>query len=221
MKEFSILLDQAYRRAGIPTPYINGEQIDAALIIANQIYADWVSRGLLLWQIKTEEIPCVSGQSDYELNSSSVEVLNVQRRDANGYEIPMTALNRDQYVNLPNKLFPGGPLQYWQRFSHDKIELILWPVPDSNEFTMVVWTKKYINSVTTVSDITDIPPKWESAMVTDLAYRLMLELPSDQINKDRFQLLKMESEAEFVKALNTESDGTVINLLPNISPYTR
>lgn len=86
---------------------------------------------------------------------------------------------------------------------------------------MVVWTKKYINSVTTVSDITDIPPKWESAMVTDLAYRLMLELPSDQINKDRFQLLKMESEAEFVKALNTESDGTVINLLPNISPYTR
>lgn len=221
MIEFSILLDKAYKRAGIPTPYINAEQIDSALIIANHIYSDWVSRGLLLWQIKTEEIPCVEGQAAYALSSSSVEVLNVQRKDSNGYEMPMTALNRDQYINLPNKTFRGGPLQFWQRFSHDKIELVFWPVPDATPFTMIVWTKRHISSIANLSDITNIPPKWEPAMVANLSYQLMLELPPDQIDKDRFQLLKIESENEFVKALNTESDGTVINLLPNISPYTR
>lgn len=140
------------------------------------------------------------------------------------YELPMTALNRDDYINLPNKTAQGSAgsksLQYW----FDKqIAPQLWvqPATQGTADQIVVWTQRYIQDVGALSNTLAVPSRWLESVILTLACRCALELPAGELPPGRFELLETKAAEHLARAEDGERDGAPIRLQPNIRGYTR
>jgi len=136
-------------------------------------------------------------------------------------EIPMARLNRDDYVNLPNKSFQGRPLQFWVDRLLNAPVLNLWPVPSPQFVTaqVVVWVKRYIMDVGTMTQEIEIPQRWYDAVVYVLASRLAEETPT--VDPQMIAILDQKAQRSLMEAENEERDDSPIYLTPNIGVYTR
>jgi hypothetical protein len=136
-------------------------------------------------------------------------------------EIPMARLNRDDYVNLPNKAFEGRPLQFWVDRLLNAPVLYLWPVPSAQFVTaqVVVWVKRYIMDVGTMTQEIEVPQRWYDAIVYVLASRLAEETPT--VDPQMIAILDQKAQRSLLEAENEERDDSPIYLTPNIAVYTR
>lgn len=136
-------------------------------------------------------------------------------------EIPMARLNRDDYVNLPNKTFEGRPLQFWCDRQLNNPVLYLWPVPSAQFVTaqVVVWVKRYIMDVGKMTQEIEVPQRWYDAIVYVLASRLAEETPS--VDPQMIAILDQKAQRALLEAEGEERDDSPIYLTPNIAVYTR
>ena len=136
-------------------------------------------------------------------------------------EIPMARLNRDDYVNLPNKTFEGRPLQFWCDRQLNNPVLYLWPVPSAQFVTaqVVVWVKRYIMDVGTMTQEIEVPQRWYDSIVYVLAARLAEETPT--VDPQMIAILDQKAQRALLEAENEERDDSPIYLTPNIAVYTR
>jgi len=149
------------------------------------------------------------------LNQSQVFLANTPT------EIPMARLNRDDYVNLPNKAFEGRPLQFWVNRQLNNPILYLWPVPSAQFVTaqVIVWIKRYIMDVGTMTEEIEIPQRWYDAVVYVLASRIAEETPT--VDPQMIAILDQKAQRALLEAENEERDDSPIFLTPNIAVYTR
>ena len=149
------------------------------------------------------------------LNQSQVFLANTPT------EIPMARLNRDDYVNLPNKAFQGRPLQFWVNRQLNNPILYLWPVPSAQFVTaqVIVWIKRYIMDVGTMTQEIEIPQRWYDAVVYILAARIAEETPT--VDPQMIAILDQKAQRSLLEAENEERDDSPIFLTPNIAVYTR
>jgi hypothetical protein len=137
-------------------------------------------------------------------------------------EIPLARLNRDDYVNLPNKQFLSNrPLQFWYDRQVNQPIMRLWPVPNSAAETsqIVVWAQRYIMDVGTMTQEVEVPQRWYEAIVSMLAAKLALEYM--EVDPQMIPILDQKAERALYIAQQEERDNSPVNILPNISPYTR
>jgi hypothetical protein len=136
-------------------------------------------------------------------------------------EIPMARLNRDDYVNLPNKTFEGRPLQFWCDRQLNNPVLYLWPVPSAQFVTaqVVVWVKRYIMDVGTMTQEIEVPQRWYDSIVYVLAARLAEETPT--VDTQMIAILDQKALRALLESENEERDDSPIYLTPNIAVYTR
>jgi hypothetical protein len=149
------------------------------------------------------------------LNQTQVVLANMPN------EIPMARLNRDDYVNLPNKAFEGRPLQFWCDRTLNNPVLYLWPVP-SAQFVLaqvVVWVKKYIMDVGTMTQEIEVPQRWYDSIVYLLAARLAEETPS--VDPQMIGILDQKAQRALLEVEGEERDNSPIYMTPNIAVYTR
>lgn len=137
-------------------------------------------------------------------------------------DLPFAALNRDNYAALPNKNFTSGTvLQYWFDRQAARSYLWVWPVPNSDNYQVVVWYQRQIQDVGTLRNTLQLPDRWLNSVIYDLSHRIGLELPPEQIKEERLTLLAELAEKYTREAEDGERDGAPLMLMPNISPYTR
>lgn len=136
-------------------------------------------------------------------------------------EIPMARINRDDYVNLPDKTFQGRPVQYWLDLQRDAPVIRLWPaVQGTYTFAQLLMTRKrYLMDVGTLTQTLDIPQRWYEAIVAELARRLGLE--TTEVDPNLFPTLQLSADRAMQIAWNAEGDSSPVFLRVNISPYTR
>lgn len=135
-------------------------------------------------------------------------------------EIDMAKLNRDDYVNLPNKTFTSSrPLQFWYDKQAIQPRASLWPVPDDDTVSVVCYVHRHIEDVGAYTNTLNLPSRWLESIIFTLAHRMSLELPN--VKPDRIIYLEQQAEKFLVRAENGETDGAPIRFAPNISPYTR
>lgn len=137
----------------------------------------------------------------------------------NPSEIPMARMNRDDYVNMPNKAFSGNVLQYWLDRQRVQPVMWLWPVSNSTYNQLVVWRYRYIMDPGTAQNDADVPQRWLDAVVKGLAERMHMELPGFDAN--RYQILKLQADQALMQVSGGETDNSPMNLAPIISAYTR
>ncbi len=149
------------------------------------------------------------------LNQTQVLLANMPN------EIPMARLNRDDYVNLPNKTFEGRPLQFWCDRQLNNPVLYLWPVPSAQFITaqVVVWVKRYIMDVGTMTQEIEVPQRWYDAIVYLLAARLAEETPT--VDPQMIAILDQKAQRALLEVEGEERDDSPIYMTPNIAVYTR
>lgn len=135
-------------------------------------------------------------------------------------EIPLARMNRDDYVNLPNKNFVNDyPLQYWLNRTIPQPIMTLWPTPGTYAPQIVAWCHRYVQDVGQLSGEIEIPQRWYLAIQNMLAHQMAMELP--QVSPDRIAYCEQQAEKYWAMAEQEERDKSPIYFAPNISVYTR
>lgn len=136
-------------------------------------------------------------------------------------EITLAPINRDDYMNLPDKFFQGRPVQYWPNRQRDVLIMEIWPAPNlAAVFQQVtLYTQRYIMDVGTLSQSLDIPQRWFQAIVDQLAWKLGKS--RKEVNIQLVPSLKQDASESMKTAWDGETDSTPVYFRPNISPYTR
>ena len=136
------------------------------------------------------------------------------------YEIPLARLNRDDYVNLPNKNFLSNrPLQYWFDRTIPQPSMYLWPTPNTFFPQIVAWCHRQIQDVGALSGEIEIPQRWYLAIQNMLAHQMAMELPN--VPTERITYCEAQAEKYWSQAEQEERDKSPIYFAPNISVYTR
>lgn len=137
-------------------------------------------------------------------------------------EIPLARMNRDDYTNLPNKQFLSNrPLQFWFDRQIPRPIMHLWPVPNTAAETsqIVIWRKRHIMDVGTMTQEIEVPQRWLDAVVAMLAAKLALEYI--EVDPQLIPILDTKAKEALYYAQQEERDDSPINILPNIGMYTR
>jgi len=137
-------------------------------------------------------------------------------------EIPLARMNRDDYVNLPNKTFTSNrPLQYWLDRQALSPVMNLWPVPNAAAETsqIVVWAQRHIMDVGNMRQQIEVPQRWYEAIVAMLAAKLAVEYM--EADPAIIPILDQKAEQALYFAQQEERDNSPVNILPNFSAYTR
>lgn len=135
-------------------------------------------------------------------------------------EIPMSPLNRNQYIELPNKSAPGRPLQYWMDRQISP-RLVLWPVPGESEryCSAALWRHRHIQDAGELTHDLEVPVRWYEGISWELASRVIFEIPKADLS--RVPTIDTERKKHTLEAEDEERGGGPFIVLPNIGAYTR
>jgi hypothetical protein len=112
---FNEIAEEAYERCGIEMR--SGYQLRTARRSLNLLTIEWANRGINLWTIEEGEIQLVTGQVKYPLPADTIDLLDhVIRQNqgtANQIDISINRISASTYLQIPNKLAQGRPIQIW------------------------------------------------------------------------------------------------------------
>jgi hypothetical protein len=110
---FNEMAEEAYERCGIEMR--TGYQLRTARRSLNLMTMEWANRGINLWTIEEGEIPLVTGQVAYPLPDDTIDLLDHVIRQNQGTvnqtDINITRISSTTYLQVPNKLAQGRPIQ--------------------------------------------------------------------------------------------------------------
>lgn len=166
----------------------------------------------------------LSAHAYWRLKANNTTVLNVRELVwANTpQDIMLARINKDDYWNMPNKSFLGRPTEYWyNQKAQEQSTMELWPAPDTEsqfrQITLLV--HRHIMDVGTLTQTVDVPQRWFEAVVWGLAARLAAITPEVS---ETATMRAEKNAAEFLRlAWQDQRDNSPIQIMPNISPYTK
>lgn len=137
------------------------------------------------------------------------------------YETTIARTNADDYQNLPNKNIVAGNqrvLQYWLDRQITP-QLWLWPPAGFAFNSLVVWGRRQLQDVGSLTDILEFPDRWLDSTIWTLAEALSHELQGVDVR--RIPLIAQKSQQAAQLAWGEERDASPVYYAPNISVYTR
>lgn len=135
-------------------------------------------------------------------------------------EINMARINRDDYFYLPDKNVQGRPVQYWLDRQRLNCVMNVWPAPDSASRyrQMAMEAVRYIMDVGTLQQDVEVPQRWYSAVVWNLAKRLAIITP--EVKMEMIKITAEQANSSLALAWAEERDRSPVNIQADISPYT-
>lgn len=136
-------------------------------------------------------------------------------------EIPLGALNRDNYVNQSNKYFPGRPSSYWFQRNLPNATVNLWPAPfeQAEQAQLILWRHRQIMDTENLQQEINVPPRWLEAIIDGLAARVGVETP--MVDANLLPLLEQRAARSLQAAWDGDTDGSPTYIQPAISVYTK
>lgn len=136
-------------------------------------------------------------------------------------EIPLGQLNRDQYVNQNNKIFPSRPTSYWFQRDIPQPVVNIWPAPfeQAEQSQLIVWRHRQIMDTENLQQEVEVPQRWLEAIVNSLAARVAAETAAVDINL--VPVLDQKAMMSIQRAWDGDNDGSPIFINPGIGCYTK
>lgn len=215
------VIDHAFRRCRLSAQQITAELQDIARANLYLMMSEMANKGYQLWTLDYITDTFVLGQGDYTMPLGTVDVLQINYQYPDGREVPLTRVSQDDYNNLPNKGYQGRPVQYWLDRQRDAPVVRVWPVPNpgSSGHKMVIARQRHLMDVGELTNDLDIPQRWLSAIIADLAWRIALEAP--EVDPSLVGDLKSAANEAVLIAQNSERDQSPMRIVPRIGVYTR
>jgi hypothetical protein len=227
------IIEEAYERCGIEVR--TGYEVRTARRSLNLMTIEWANRGINLWTIEQGSIAMVQGQSTYNLEADTIDLLDQVIRTQSGVnqtDINISRISVSTYATIPNKNTQGRPIQVWVNrqsgetypvnditpasansvTGYNPPQINVWPTPDqSNFYTFVYWRLRRIQDAGTGTTTQDIPFRMLNCLVAGLAYYLSLKIPEAA---NRIEMLKMEYEEQWLLASSEDREKASLRLAP-------
>jgi hypothetical protein len=135
-------------------------------------------------------------------------------------DIPLSTMTRTEYMQMPNRLQPGQPLQGWLDRQVDQVVLWLWQVPrsDYRYYHIMAYQQRYIADVTSLRETLDVPRNWYAVVTKALAVYMCETF--EEAKKERLADLRQQQVMAFMPAQAEDRDGSDVTIFPDISAYT-
>lgn len=201
------LIEEAYERCGFEMR--TGYDAQTARRSLNLLFSEWANRGVNLWTVKLGTLSLVANDSNYQLDASIADILEVVvRRDSTDYEVDR--ISRSEYHNLPNKTSTGRPSQFY--FNRQTTpEINVWPAAENSTDQLRYYYVQRIEDADALVNDVDAPFRFLPCMASGLAYYLAVKRAPDRV-----QMLKTIYEEEFQRAADEDEDRVPLKLTPSI-----
>ena len=204
-------IEEAFERCGIEIR--TGYDQRTARRSLNLLLAEWSNRGLNQWTIERVTIPIIVATPSYVLPSTVIDFLTVVVRMPTGPSTPsqvdltVDRISRDYYLNIPNKLTQGRPVQYVVDRQITPV-LFVWPTPDQS-YNLIVDRLVRMDDAGSGSNTLQVPFRFYPCLAAGLAYYIAMKKAPDRV-----QLLKAVYEEEFDRAMSEDRDRAALSLTP-------
>lgn len=136
-------------------------------------------------------------------------------------ELPLNRMNRDTYGAYVNKNSLGQPLLYYYEKQINPL-LYVWNEPQNCfDWQLTMKRKTVVDDPGLLTQELDVPSWYQEGVTWQLAARLHLELPRDQVDPSRYPIIAQTAEEKINLAMNAETDGNPISIAMDFSCYTR
>ena len=209
-------IEEAFERCGIDVR--TGYDQRTARRSLNLLLAEWANRGLNQWTIQEEILTVSAPTPSYTLSASTIDVISaVVRFTSNSgttrqSDLTIERVSREYYLNIPNKLTPGRPVQYFVDRQITPV-LYLWPTPNTDYYVILSKLVR-IDDATAGANTLQIPFRFYPCLAAGLAYYLSLKKAPD-----RAQLLRAAYEEEFERAMGEDRDRASLRLTASQNFY--
>jgi len=210
-------IEEAFERCGIEVR--TGYDQRTARRSLNLLLAEWANRGLNQWTIDRETITVsptggVGGAgASYTLLASTIDILSAVVRSADGVgtatqsDLTVDRVSREYYLNIPNKLTQGRPVQYFVDRQITPV-LYIWPKPDRTYYLVVDKLVRMDDAGAGVNTL-QVPFRFYPCLAAGLAYYIAMKKAPERV-----QLLKAVYEEEFERAAGEDRDRASLSLTP-------
>lgn len=205
-------IEEAFERCGVEVR--TGYDQRTARRSLNLLLADWANRGLNQWTIERETIAVDStGGVDYTLSASTIDIISAIVRNADGVgtssqaDLTLDRVSREYYLNIPNKLTEGRPVQYFLDRQITPV-LYVWPKPNTTYYVIVDKLVRMDDAAAGVNTM-QVPFRFYPCLAAGLAYYLSIKKAPERV-----QLLKAVYEEEFERAAGEDRDRASLRLSP-------
>lgn len=206
------IIEEAFERCGQEVR--SGYDYKTARRSLNLLFQEWANRGYNLWTLDELVVPLVQGQASYQLPADTVDLTDHAIRIGTGLnqsDLSVSRVSLSVYTSMPSKNQRGRPVQLVVERRTDAPVVTVWPVPDTNEYTLVCWRLRRIQDSGGASANVDVPFRFLNAVIAGLAYFLSQKLPVDSARR---QELKTEYEYQFQMAADEDREKSSIRIVP-------
>ena len=178
----SQVITHALRLIGVAAVFEDPSGEDAAIAKTqlNLMLKGWQNAGPHICRQTEGSATLVAGTASYALSPRPYRVIDARYRDANGRDLPMLELTRQEYYDLPLKTSTGVPTTYYFDPQRAAGTLYVWPVPASVTTETIRYTyQRVIEDIDSLSNDIDVPSEHLDLVTYALADRL-----SDLYGKD-------------------------------------
>lgn len=210
-------IEEAFERCGIEVR--TGYDQRTARRSLNLLLADWANRGLNQWTIERETITVdPSGGVDYTMSGSTIDILTAVIRNTDGVgtssqvDLTLDRVSREYYLNIPNKLTEGRPVQFFLDRQITPI-LYVWPKPNTTYYLIVDKLQRMDDASAGVNTM-QVPFRFYPCLAAGLAYYLAIKKAPERV-----QLLKAVYEEEFERAASEDRDRAPLRLSASQNYY--
>lgn len=124
-----------------------------------------------LWREEEFTLTWTADDVAIDLDTNYLGISEVRTRDDDDIDRSLTRMEWEDYVQLPDKLQSGAPVNFVFGKTIDGPVLTLWPVPDEDT-TLYATGHRILEDVTSLDENIDVPQGWLETVTYNLAYRL-------------------------------------------------
>jgi len=214
---FSMDIDEVIQEA---LEMIGGEQTlgndpKSARRSINLLLQDWQNRGILLWSTNTTVVDVSTSVTAYSLSSNMVDAMEVVV-NLSTTDIQLDRLSMEEYLKIPRKSQTGRPTQYAIRRGRANLELYLWPIPDSNDYSLKIEKIKYLQDVNkSAGQIADVSRRFLPCITAGLAYFMSMKRAG--IDGNRIMFIKQEYEERLARAMDEDRERASLRIVPKLN----
>ena len=212
--DFTEIAEEAWERAG--REMRSGYDLKTARRSLNLMTIEWQNRGINMWTIDEGTVSLVEGTAEYALPADTVDLLEHVVRTGSGTgqtDIILSRISVSTYSSIPNKLQQGRPLQLWIKREFDNPSVVVWPVPDSNDYTLSYWRMRRVEDAGKGVETQDMPFRFLPALTAGLAYHIAMKVPE---LVQRIGMLKQVYDEQFAMAASEDREKATWRLVPRM-----
>lgn len=214
--DFTEIAEEAFERAG--REMRSGYDLRTARRSMNLLTIEWQNRGINMWTIEEGTVSLTEGTATYNLPADTIDLMEQVVRTGAGSVTTQSDLNLSRisvstYSSIPNKLSQGRPIQAYIDRGRDNPTLTVWPVPDSNNYTLVYWRMRRIEDAGNGIETADMNFRFLPCLMAGLAYHIAMKYPELM---PRVPMLQAEYEKQFELAAGEDREKASVRFVPRM-----